>query len=213
MRKIVLTLCFVLLLVIVTFSGCTSTQTISVPEPTSTPQIVYVTVFVTPTPTPPTPQIVYVTVTVPVTQTVTAQKTTYTSVEQSTANIQMIGNVYGLASTPAAGIDEIKFYIGLAPSAQPIDLTKMKIIFSKSGSTQMILIQGDISSKTVFTTKLNGQTAVNSLNANDQVEIDFKIAPVGANTKMIFELRPSVGAALPFTKTAPAMISAINILY
>ena len=51
------------------------------------------------------------------------------------------------------------------------------------------------------------------MNANDQVEIDFKVAPVGANTKMMFELRPSVGAALPFTKTAPATISAINLLY
>jgi archaellin len=199
-------------MVIVTFSGCTNTQTISLPEPTSTPQVVYVTVFVTPTPTPPTPQIVYVTVTVPVTQTVTAQKT-YTGVEQSTANIQMIGNVYGLASTPAAGIDEIKFTIGLAPGAQPIDLTKMKIIFSKSGSTPMILIQGETASKTVFTTKLNGQTPVSSMNANDQVEIDFKVAPVGANTKMNIELKPSVGAALPFTKNAPGTISAINVLY
>ena len=53
----------------------------------------------------------------------------------------------------------------------------------------------------------------NSMNANDQVEIDFKAAPVGANTKMNIEIRPSVGAALPFTKTSPATISATNVLY
>jgi archaellin len=30
---------------------------------------------------------------------------------------------------------------------------------------------------------------------------------------MNIELRPSVGAALPFTKTAPATISMTNVLY
>jgi archaellin len=64
----------------------------------------------------------------------------------------------------------------------------------------------------VFTTKI-GSNAVTSLNANDQVEIYFGTAGVTANTKMTIELRPSVGAALPFTKTAPATITATNVLY
>ena len=65
----------------------------------------------------------------------------YKGVEQSTANIQMIGNVYGLASNPSAGITEIRFIIGLAPGASPIDLTKMKIVFSTPSTTPMILTQ------------------------------------------------------------------------
>jgi len=67
------------------------------------------------------------------------QQTMYKGVEQSTANIQMIGNVYGLASNPSAGIDEIRFTIGLAPGALPIDLTKMKIVFSTPGTTPRTL--------------------------------------------------------------------------
>ena len=51
------------------------------------------------------------------------------------------------------------------------------------------------------------------MNANEQVEIDFQVAGVPANTKMTIELRPSVGAALPFTKTAPATITATNVLF
>ncbi len=51
------------------------------------------------------------------------------------------------------------------------------------------------------------------MNANDQVRYYFGVLDVGANTKMNFELRPSVGAALPFSKTAPATITATNVLY
>jgi archaeal flagellin FlaB len=133
-------------------------------------------------------------------------------VDSSSANIQMIGNVYGLATTPAAGIDQITFVIGLTPGAPPIDLTKMKIIFTKSGSAPMILLQGDTASKTIFTTKI-GTTQVTSMNPNDQVEIYFGVANMGPNTKMNIELRPSIGAALPFSKTAPATISKVNVLY
>ncbi len=144
-----------------------------------------------------------------------AQETVYKGVEQSTANIQMIGNVYGLSSATASGIDEVKFSIGLAPGAPAIDLTKMKIVFSTPTTDPIILSQNNTvaASTTTFTTKLNGATAVSSMNANDQVEINFKTAFVTANTKMTMELRPSVGAALPFSKTAPATITNTTVLY
>jgi flagellin FlaB len=140
-----------------------------------------------------------------------AQETVYKGVEQSTANIQMIGNVYGL-STDNTAISNITFVIGLAPGAPAMDLTKMKIVFSTPTTTPVILTNGNTSSTTVFTTKI-GNTTVTSINANDQVEIYFGTAGVTANTKMTIELRPSVGAALPFTKTAPATITATNVLY
>jgi len=142
-----------------------------------------------------------------------SQETVYKGVEQASTNIQMIGNVYGLAATPASGIDEIRFSIGLAPGAPSVDLTKMKIVFSTSNTTPAILAQGTTASTSVFTTKLNGATDVNSMNQNEQIEIAFSVDAVPANTKMTIEIRPSVGAALPFTKTAPATITATNILY
>ena len=71
-----------------------------------------------------------------------AQETVYKSVEQSTTNLQLIGNVYGLASDPSSGIDEIKFSIGLAPGAAAVDLTKLKIAFSTPATTPIILRAG-----------------------------------------------------------------------
>jgi flagellin FlaB len=140
-----------------------------------------------------------------------AQETVYKGVEQSTANIQMIGNVYGL-STDNSTITNITFVIGLAPGASAIDLTMMKIVFSTPTTAPIILTQGTTASTTVFTTKI-GSNAVTSMNPNDQVEIAFGTAGVPANTKMTIELRPSVGAALPFSKTAPATIANTNVLY
>jgi len=140
-----------------------------------------------------------------------AQETVYKGVEQSTANIQMIGNVYGL-STNNSTITNLTFVIGLAPGASAIDLTMMKIVFSTPTTSPIILTQGTTDSTTVFTTKI-GSSAVTSMNPNDQVEIAFSTAGVPANTKMNIELRPSVGAALPFSKTAPATIANTNVLY
>jgi archaeal flagellin FlaB len=141
-----------------------------------------------------------------------SQETVYKGVEQASTNIQMIGNVYGIGS--GSSINEIKFSIGLAPGAPAIDLTGMKIVFSTPAATgPKILTQGGTASADVFTTNINGVTPTNSMDQNQQVEIDFLVSGVGPNTKMTFELRPAVGASLPFTKTAPPTISKTNVLY
>jgi len=49
-----------------------------------------------------------------------SQETVYKGVEQASTNIQMIGNVYGMASGGATGITTIEFSIGLAPGAPTI---------------------------------------------------------------------------------------------
>src|SRR5512137_3073259 len=59
-----------------------------------------------------------------------SQETVYKSVEQATSNIQMVGNIYGLASVPTSGINTIEFSIGLTPGAPTADLTKMTVIYS-----------------------------------------------------------------------------------
>ncbi len=140
-----------------------------------------------------------------------AQETVYKGVEQSTANIQMIGNVYGLSSNNV-NITQLTFVIGLAPGASALDLTKMKIVFSTPATTPVIVSQGTSATTTTFNTSI-GSLAATSINPGDQVEIAFNVTGVEANTKITMELRPAVGAALPFSKTAPATITATNVLY
>jgi flagellin FlaB len=145
-----------------------------------------------------------------------AQETVYKGVEQSTANIQMIGSVYG-QSTDNTSITSLQYGIGLAPGAPAMDLTKMTIVFSTPTSpTPILYVHNSTAAAIAGTpnfTSMIGTTTQPALDPNEQVIITFTVLPVPANTKMNIELRPSVGAALPFTKTAPATIANTNVLY
>jgi flagellin FlaB len=141
-----------------------------------------------------------------------AQETVYKSVEQSTTNLLLIGNVYGLSSDNTS-ISEVKFSIGLAPGAPTIDLTKLKVVFSTPNTPPMILTLGNTSSQVVFTAKEGGAgSSLNSMAQNQQIEIAFNVTPVPVNTKVNIEIKPGVGAALPFSKTTPSTITTTNVL-
>jgi archaellin len=222
MRTYGIIFCSVLLMAMVFLPGCT-TQDTGHPGVTPAPPGVKGNPPITPPAPPfgnvhlplatPTSQVVYVTVTVPVVPARTmdtAPVLTPTSAGTA-AGIRMTGNVYGLASDPAAGIDEIRFTLGLDSCSPALDLTKMQIVFSTPGTFPVPLIYSTRTSTGFFTTK-TGTTRVTSLNPGDQAEITFYVAPVPANTRMNIELKPSGGATVPFIKTAPARISATNVL-
>jgi hypothetical protein len=168
----------------------------------------------------PTSRVVYVTVTVPVpartvdTAPVPASppvSAVCTGSEQPAADIRMTGNVIGRASDPAAGIDEIRFTVRADPCGPAVDLTKMQIVFSTPGTFPVPLLYSTRTSTGFFTAKA-GTSRVTLLNPGDQAEITFFVVPVPANTEMNIELKPSGGATVPFIKTAPARITATNIL-
>jgi len=144
-----------------------------------------------------------------------AQETVYKGVEQATTNVQLIGNVYGLAN--GTEIDTIKFSINLAPGAPSVDLRGLNIVYAKQDASELKIIQHANSSQEAsteyFTARVNGQPPnVDSLTGTKQVEITFKVAPIGPSEKISLEIRPGVGAALPFSKVAPASISNISVL-
>ena len=148
-----------------------------------------------------------------------AQETVYQGVAQASSNIQMQGQVYGLATNPATGIDNITFTIGLAPGSPTLDLSMMKIVFSTPTTSPVTYTwsngNGSTSQFGVSET-LAGTTNIGiaSLKAQNQTIITFQVSPVvPKNTQMNFEIRPSVGASLPFTKTSPPALSNTNVLY
>jgi hypothetical protein len=74
-------------------------------------------------------------------------------------------------------------------------------------------LQGSDTSTYKFTSKLNGVSNVNSMNANDQIEIALKLPPQSANNNFKIELRSYGREPLQFKKTVPATITAKNVLY
>jgi archaellin len=220
MRNCGIIFCSVLLMAMVFLPGCT-TQDTGHPGVTPAPQVVNGYPPITTTAPPlvnvhlplatPTPQVVYVTVTALVPIATTPVGTGCTGIEQPAADIRITGNVYGLASDTDAGIDEIRFTIGLDPCSPALDLTKTRIVFTTPITFPQPLMYNTRISTSFFTAK-SGTTKVTTLKPGDQAEITFFVAPVPANTRMNIELKPSGGATVPIIKTAPARISATNVL-
>jgi archaellin len=124
----------------------------------------------------------------------------------------LIGNVYGLSANDAT-ISEIRFSIGLAPGAPPVEITKLTVAFSTPNSNLVILSHGTNASETMFTAKDGGSgPSLDSMVQNQQIEIAIKVTPVPVNTLINIEIRPPVGAASPFSKITPATITTMNIL-
>ncbi len=148
-----------------------------------------------------------------------AQESVYTAVAQATSNIQMVGQVYGTAATPANGIDTISFAIGLAPGSPTLDISKMQIVFSTPNDPPKIYTwSSGLASTTLFSANetLGGTTTsgLQSLKVQNQTQITFLVSPVvPKNTIINIEIRPSVGAALPFEKTTPPSLTTSNVLY
>jgi flagellin FlaB len=156
-----------------------------------------------------------------------SQEAVYTSVAQATSNIQVVGQVYGIASGGATGggtqIAEIRFSIGLAPGSPTLDISKLRVAFSTPSTTPVIYTAATTGSETpayaagapVFIAQENGAgSAMSSLMSQQQAQIAFKTpSNVQKNVEINIEIRPAVGAALPFSKTTPPSITGMNVLY
>ena len=146
-----------------------------------------------------------------------AQETVYRGVEQSTTNVQLVGNVYGLSSDTAKGIDQIRFTIGLVPGTPSIDLKKMNIVVSTPSSAPKILVWTNESSSTTDTNFIALKNGVGSsqpaMISGDQTDIQFNMTAVPTDTRITIEIRPGLGASYPFSKTTPSIISQNNLMY
>jgi flagellin FlaB len=153
-----------------------------------------------------------------------AQESVYTSVAQATSNIQVVGQVYGITSGSAVdGIKQIRFSIGLAPGSPTLDISKLRIAFSTPTTTPVIYTAATSGTTTpdysatnpTFIALENGMgSMINSLTAQNQTQISFNVSPlVSKNTVINIEIRPAVGAALPFSKTTPPSLTQMNVLY
>ena len=151
-----------------------------------------------------------------------AQETVYSGVAQATSNIQMIGQVYGTTSvTGGTQIKNIQFSLGLAPGAPALDLTKMVIVVTQPsvpGINQLFYDTTEGGSTTTFSA-LSARSSdplspAGTIKPQQQAVIKFTVSPLLQKNKAVnIELRPAVGASLPFTKSAPASIADTQVLY
>jgi len=148
-----------------------------------------------------------------------SQETVYKSVEQATSNIQMVGNVYGIASVPESGVNRIEFTIGLTPGAPTADLTKMTVVYSSDTVSPIKYSYGgatsDAAQQTFSALKSGTTTVAPAMEQNDQITIRINLASTDllkANSRYNLEVRPVKGAAYTFTRTSGPNIFTTNVL-
>jgi len=154
-----------------------------------------------------------------------SQEVVHTGVTQASSTLQVSGNVYGTASTADVTngvIDAVNFTIALAPGGTPVDVSQLTIVVSNTTFVDPLVYKGNPNTNTLATAgtwnilKIRNQVGTSATLLQAGEEFDMMVAPIHLlpiNSQFNVELRPVTGAALSISRTVPAAIYPINILY
>jgi archaeal flagellin FlaB len=150
-----------------------------------------------------------------------AQETVHTSVQQASSTLEIVGNVYGTGSTSAT-ISNINFTVALAPGGTPVDFSKVVLTYSNTSMLETLTQDGTTyptqptAAGHWAVTRVNNDVGTNNrlLEAGEQFEVSaLPSYPIYSNDKFTIEVKPGVGAAFDITRTAPAGLHMVNLLY
>jgi archaeal flagellin FlaB len=146
-----------------------------------------------------------------------SQEVVHTGVQQASSTLEIVGNVYGTGSS-ATGIDTINFSAALAPGGTPVDFDKVVITYSNASTLATLARAPKLSTPNAGQWSIaavqNEVTIDDVLEKGEQFEIMAKPPqPILKNDGFSMEVKPAIGAALSVTRTAPASIQPVNIIY
>ncbi|MCK9306753.1 MAG: flagellin, partial [Methanoculleus sp.] len=161
-----------------------------------------------------------------------AQQVVHTGSEQASSSLEIIGNVYGTATTAGAdNLESIQFTVGNTAGGTPIDISQMLVTFTCKN--QSAVIAYDATNAVVNTATGNGTTTAGNWTVNatyndigdtnhllepgEQFVLTIMFPTEGANvlepnTPFTVNLQPAVGAVYPIKKTVPAYLNKVNTL-
>jgi len=169
-----------------------------------------------------------------------AQQVIYTSVDQASSSVEIMGDVYGLNITaspidpPYAGYNFIRFTVGLTSGGSPVDFSQTTMAFSSQNyngvqyldniTAKPVTTPETITDNYILTNVPEGEWGVlliNNGNSNDlllenQEQFVIYAHPehsIQANEKFNLEISPAVGTSYVVARKAPARISKVDALY
>jgi len=147
-----------------------------------------------------------------------SQEVVHTGVQQASSTLEIVGNVYGSANNAGGVINAVNFTCALAPGGTPVDFEKVVLTYSNATQLQTLTqgAKGDAATagKWTIVAVQNQVTSDSVLERGEQ--FDIMAMPTNGITKndyFTIEVKPSIGAALGITRTGPASIQNVNILY
>jgi archaeal flagellin FlaB len=139
-----------------------------------------------------------------------AQETVHTGVSQATSALEPSGPV-SVKGSAANSVSNISFYLQLAAGGNPVDMTKVG--YTVSTNKMVATVQGsDAAVSRTFLKEIG--TSNSLLEPREMVLVDlnttlmgFTSATMTVNDKMIVEVKPPIGAALPIGRTLPPQLA------
>jgi flagellin FlaB len=149
----------------------------------------------------------------------TAQATVHTGVQQASSSMEIVGNVYGIASTGTTPLTNLNVTVALTAGGTGMDLDQMIVSYTDSAGGYNANV-GKITDCTALTTttwcigsRLYGNTN-DVLDPNEQMVIMVGLPTTAtANTKLTVNFQPAIGAVLPISRTVPGTITQVQPLY
>ena len=168
-----------------------------------------------------------------------SQEVVHTGVQQASSSMEVIGNVYGMATTGHANLAYVKFTIGNTAGGTGLDIAKMvvsytdettrsaDVLYNDDAADEAALVAALVAASATMdgtvTDKMGEWGILEKINANDdtllepgeQFVLGVSVPASSAKpyTPFSINLQPSVGAVFSLEKTVPAAISNVNILY
>ena len=155
-----------------------------------------------------------------------AQEVVYTSVDQASSSVEILGQVYGFGNGTAphyTDVGQIQFKVGLTAGGSPVDFSMTTLTFSTD--TDVYRLEAANTTKTprsTVTAQKWGVVEIFNSKANDLLlenQEQFVILAstaagknLTANQPFNLEIRPSVGASYAISRKITPSISAVNVL-
>jgi len=147
-----------------------------------------------------------------------SQEVVHSSVGQASSSLELIGDVYGIGSAASKKIDTLEFTVGLTAGGSVVDLGKTTLTYSDSESyyTLAKVTTSNLGTKEwcIFERKPGKAVTGDVVEKGDQYVLRAKLDPkIGVNHRFTLEIKPSTGATFAISRTTPARIDNLNILY
>ncbi len=165
-----------------------------------------------------------------------SQEVVHTGVQQASSSMEIIGNVYGLATSPATGLQYVKFTVGNTAGGTGLDVSKMVVTYTdeqtrspdvlystETGDTLITALKAAAATMDGTAGNMGEWGIIEKINANDDtllepgeqfvIGVSVPTATTTVNTPFTVNLQPSVGAVFALKKTVPPAINPVNILY
>jgi len=145
-----------------------------------------------------------------------AQRVVHTGSQQASSSLEIIGNIYGHATTAGAGnLDSIEFTVGNTAGGSPIDISQMLVTYTCEGISKVIEYDSPtLSNGWAIKTTFNEIATSNTLlEPGEQFVLEVKVPAPALNKQFSVNLQPAVGAVYPIKLTVPPHLNKVNILH